>query len=188
MITLHWQDWLLLFQNYLVMSLLSIGGASTTLPEMHRFLVGEHHWLTETQFNASVALAQAAPGPNLIIVALLAWNVGMNAGGNVVVAVTSLAVAMLGMLIPSSTLTFMVSGWLQRNRELRAVRAFKQGLAPIVVALLIATGWIMACAHPFSDWPLWVVTLSTAILFWRTKIHMLWYIAAGAVLGWFGVI
>jgi chromate transporter len=188
MIHLNWLDWLLLFQNYLVMSLMSIGGAATTLPEMHRFLVSEHHWLTETQFNASVALAQSAPGPNLLIIALLAWNVGMNAGGSEVIGLTSVFVAMTGMLIPSSTLTLMVSGWLQRNRELRSVRAFKQGLAPLVVALLIATGWIMASAHSFGEWQPWAVTFITALLICRTRIHLLWPIGAGALLGWFGYI
>jgi chromate transporter len=155
---------------------------------MHRFLVGEHHWLTETQFNASVALAQAAPGPNLLIIALLAWNVGINAGGSVGIGLISVFVAMMGMLIPSSTLVYMVSGWLQRNRELRTVRAFKQGLAPIVTALLIATGWIMASAHSFSEWQPWSVTVITTLLIWRTRIHMLWLIGTGALLGWFGYI
>lgn len=187
MISLNWSDWLLLFQNYLVMSLLSIGGAVTTLPEMHRFLISDHHWLTETQFNASVAIAQSAPGPNLLIIALLAWNVGVNAG-SAATGFLSVFVAMLGMLIPSTTLTYLVSGWLQKNRELRAVQAFKQGLAPIVIALLIATGWIMASAHSFSEWQPWAVTIVTVLLIWRTRIHMLWLIGAGALLGWFGLV
>jgi chromate transporter len=68
------------------------------------------------------------------------------------------------------------------------VRAFKQGLAPIVVALLIATGWILASSHPAGDWRLWAATIVTSVLVWRTRIHMLWFLAAGALLGWFGFI
>jgi chromate transporter len=30
---------------------------------MHRFLVEQHGWLTQAQFNESIAIAQAAPGP-----------------------------------------------------------------------------------------------------------------------------
>ena len=60
---------------------MSIGGAVTTVPEMHRFLVSEQAWLSEGQFSNAIALAQAAPGPNVLFVAVLGWTVGMNAAG-----------------------------------------------------------------------------------------------------------
>ena len=75
------QDWATLFFHYLSLSLLAVGGAITTASDMHRFLVVEQHWLTDAQFNASIAIAQAAPGPNVLFIALMGWNVGLNAGG-----------------------------------------------------------------------------------------------------------
>ncbi len=181
------QDWLSLFLHYLSLSLLSIGGAITTAPDMHRFLVEQQHWLTDAQFNASIAIAQAAPGPNVLFVALLGWNVGLNAGG-LPTAVLGMSLAMVGILLPSTTLTYAAASWGHRNRELLAVRAFKQGMAPIVVALLIATGWILATsnASQLKDWPLWLLTATTTLAVWRIKIHMLWLLGAGAALGWFG--
>lgn len=183
------QDWLALFLHYLSLSLLSIGGAITTAPDMHRFLVDQQHWLTDAQFNASIAIAQAAPGPNVLFIALLGWNVGLNAGG-ALTGLLGVMVAMTGILMPSTTLTYLAASWGHRNRELRAVRAFKQGMAPIVVALLIATGWILATANggTLKDWPLWLTTLVTAFIVWRTKTHMLWLLGAGALLGWFGLV
>ena len=182
-------EWLALFLHYLSLSLLSIGGAITTAPDMHRFLVDQQHWLTDAQFNASIAIAQAAPGPNVLFVALLGWNVGLNAGG-LPAGLLGVFLAMLGILIPSTTLTYVAAQWGHRNRELRAVRAFKQGMAPIVVALLIATSWILAGANGSSlkDWPVWLVTAATALIVWRTKIHLLWLLGAGALLGWFGFV
>lgn len=182
-------DWLALFLHYLSLSLLSIGGAITTAPDMHRFLVDQQHWLTDAQFNASIAIAQAAPGPNVLFIALLGWNVGLNAGGTGT-GLLGVLVAMSGILIPSTTLTYLAASWGHRNRELRAVRAFKQGMAPIVVALLIATGWILATTNggTLKDWPLWLTTLVTAFIVWRTKLHMLWLLGAGALLGWFGLV
>ena len=182
-------EWLELFLHYLSLSLLSIGGAITTAPDMHRYLVDQQHWLTDAQFNASIAIAQAAPGPNVLFVALLGWNVGLNAGG-LSAGLLGVFLAMLGILIPSTTLTYVAAQWGHRNRELRAVRAFKQGMAPIVVALLIATSWILAGANGSSlkDWPAWLVTAATALVVWRTKIHLLWLLGAGALLGWFGLI
>ena len=72
---------------------------------------------------------------------------------------------------------------------MRVVRAFKQGLAPVVVALLMSTGWILTAAHgaAWTHWPLWLLTAATAILVWRTQIHLLWLLGAGAlagVMGW----
>lgn len=183
-------DWLSLFVHYLALSLLSVGGAITTAPDMHRYLVKEQQWLSETQFSASIAIAQAAPGPNVLFIALLGWNVGLNAGG-VATAVLGMAITMVGIMIPSTTLTYMAARWGHRNRELRAVRAFKQGMAPIVIALLVATGWILAlgaAAQQNRHWPLWLLTIATTLIVWRTKLHLLWLLGAGAVLGWFGLV
>ena len=191
-LTLAAQDWIALFGHYLSLSLLSIGGAISTTPDMHRFLVDQRHWLTDAQFNASVAIAQAAPGPNVLFVALMGWNVGVNAG-SMLWGLLGVTLSMLGILIPSSTLTVLASQWGHRNRELRAVRAFKQGMAPIVVALLVATGWILASANghaggSLQDWPVWLVTVTATLVVWRTRMHLLWLLGAGAVLGWFGLI
>jgi len=186
-IVLSWADWLNLFGHYLLLSLMSVGGAIATTAEMHRFLVEEHHWLTQSQFNDSIALAQAAPGPNVLFVALMGWNVGLNAG-SYAGAVFGVAISMVGMLLPSTTLTYLAADWGQRNRELRAVRAFKQGMAPVVVALLTSTGLILASGTRTGtlDWPLWVLAAVAGVLVLRTRLHMLWLLAGGALLGWFG--
>jgi chromate transporter len=189
MTALSSSDWLDLFLHFATLSLLSVGGAITTAPDMHRYLVDTRHWLTDPQFSASIAIAQAAPGPNVLFVGLMGWNVGLNAGG-LPLAALGLVVAMVGILLPSTTLTYMAAKWGQANRELRAVRAFKQGMAPIVVALLVATGWILATGsnYELSHWPLWLVTGITTLIVWRTKLHLLWLLGAGALLGWFGLV
>ncbi len=182
-------DWLALFNHFASLSLLAVGGAITTVPEMHRFLVIDRHWLTEPQFTSSIAMAQASPGPNVLFVALMGWNVGMNAGGYKL-ALLGVAVSMLGILLPSTTLTFLAARWGHQNRERRSVRAFKTGMAPIVVALLIATGWILATSlgKSFAEWHVWLVAFVAAMVVWRTKTHLLWLLGAGGLLGWFGLI
>ena len=75
------REWFDMFTHFLSLSLLSVGGTISTAPDMHRFLVDQQHWLSDAQFNASMAIAQAAPGPNVLWVALLGWHVGINAGG-----------------------------------------------------------------------------------------------------------
>ena len=190
-------DWVALFTHFATLSLLAVGGAITTAPDMHRYLVSEQHWLTEAQFTSSIALAQAAPGPNVLFVALMGWNVGLNAGGGLtagwmgwVYAFSGVFIAMFGIMLPSTTLTFMAARWGHQNRELRIVRAFKQGMAPIVIALLIATGWLLIAGHsqPAKDWPLWLLSVVCMLLVWKTKIHLLWLLGAGALLGALGLV
>lgn len=188
-------DWLALFAHFLSLSLLAIGGAITTAPAMHHYLVSEKAWLTDGQFTSSVALAQAAPGPNLLFIAVLGWNVGLNAGGGIhagsqawVLALAGVAIAMVGILLPSTTLTFAAARWSHQNRELRAVRAFKQGMAPIVVALIIATGWLLASSQGdmVVHWRAWLLTAISALLVWKTRLHLLWLLGVGALAGAFG--
>lgn len=188
-ITLDWHDWLNLFGHYLLLSLMSLGGAISTTSEMHRFLVEQHGWLTQAQFNDSIALAQAAPGPNVLFVALMGWNVGMNAG-SLTAALLGVLVTMTGILLPSTIFTYQVAQWGHRNRELRPVRAFKQGMAPVVIALLLSTAWILASSAggPGIHWALWLLALVTCLLVWRTRLHLLWLLGAGALLGAFGLV
>jgi chromate transporter len=183
-LVLGWADWLDLFAHYLMLSLMSVGGAISTTPEMHRYLVEQHHWLTQAQFNASIALAQAAPGPNVLFVALMGWNVGLNAG-SMGAAVLGVMVTMFGIMIPSTVVTYVAAQWGHRNRELRAVRAFKQGMAPIVIALLLSTSFILGAAGGDArhSWPLWALALGSGLVIWRTKLHLLWVLAFGALLG-----
>ena len=192
---LSFSDWLAFFQHFLSLSLLAVGGAIITAPEMHRFLVDENQWLTEQQFSSSIALAQAAPGPNVLFVALMGWNLGLNAGAglgggwySVGLSALGLFLSLLGIMLPSSILTYTTTRWAHRHRENRAVKAFKLGMAPLVIGLLISTGWVLIASHNQieRDGPLWLVTLASVLLIWRTRIHLLWVIGAGAAIGAMG--
>jgi chromate transporter len=197
-ITMQWHDWLSLFGQYALLSLLSVSGAITTVPEMRHFLVDDKHWLTAAQLNSSIAIAQASPGPNILFVGLMGWNVGLNASGGIgagphawLIGLLGLLVTMLGIMLPSSILTYAATRWAHRNRERRAVRAFKQGLAPVVVGLLVATGCVLASGNPTPGQPAWHIWLLAAVagfIIWRTRIHLLWLLGAGALLGALGFV
>jgi chromate transporter len=169
-------DWIALFGHFLLLSLLSIGGAITVVPDMHRVLVGQMGLLTDAQFNASVAIAQASPGPNVLFVAVM----GYQAAGLLGAATTLVAI-----MLPSTTLALAAARWGHARRDRRAVQAFKAGMAPIVIALMLATGWILSAETP--GWRHLVLTVAAALLIWRTRVHVLVLVAAGAlagVLGW----
>jgi chromate transporter len=167
--------WWTLFGHFLALSLMSIGGAITLVPDMHRRLVLTDHLLSDTDFTAAIALAQAAPGPNVLFVALMGWYSG-GLGGAIV--------SMLGVMIPSTTLALAASRWVSTRRHWLSVQAFQTGMAPVTVGLLLATGWLLM---PSIDHPGAMATsIIVAILVWQTKIRLIWLVAAGALLGGMG--
>ena len=175
--TLPAADLLELFLRFLMLSLLSIGGAMSTAPEMHRYLVVERGWLGEADFTTAIALAQAAPGPNVLFVPVLGFQVAGLAGA---------AAALLGILLPSTLLSLGVSRWGATRRDTPLVRAFTAGLAPVTVGLTFAAGWLLAL--PFIGDPahragaLGLIALTAAVTL-KTKLAPMWMIAVGAALG-----
>lgn len=171
-------EWLQLLLHFTLLSLLAIGGAITTVPDMHRFVVDQQGWLTDAQFSGSIALAQAAPGPNMLFVAVLGYNIGGLAG---------VLATLVGTLLPSCMLALAASRYGHRHRDSRSVRAFTVGLAPLTVGLMLATGWILI--EPAGlRWPVGLLVVGTLWLMLRTKLSPLWAIAAGGVAGAMGLV
>jgi chromate transporter len=168
-------DWLALFGHFLLLSLLAIGGAITVAPDMHRVMVTEMGLLTDQQFNASIAIAQASPGPNVLFVAVM----GYQAAGLLGASAT-----LVGIMLPSTTLALAAARWGHARQQWLPVRAFKAGMAPIVIGLLFATAWILSTEVP--GWRHLLLTLATGLLVWRTRVHLLALVAAGAILGGLG--
>jgi chromate transporter len=166
-------DWLPLFAHFLAMSMLAIGGALATTPEIHRYLVEQRGWLDDSQFSASVALAQAAPGPNLLFVPVL---------GHAIAGLPGAFVALIGMLIPSTTLALFASRWGRKRRDTLGVRAFVAGMAPVTIGLLAAAGTVLAA--PLATHVGAVILIAaTVLLSVTTKISPVWLIAIGAAAG-----
>ena len=190
-------DGLDVWLHFLALSLMAVGGAITTTPDMHRYLVEQHQWLSDAQFSSSIALAQAAPGPNVLFVALLGWNLGINAVGGVTTAgvmaypagLVGVGITFSGILLPSTTVALLAARALRTHTDAVPVRAFKQGLAPVVIALLLATGWLLARGAGASDSSSpYALSAVSVVLIWRTRIHLLWLLAAGALLGALGFV
>jgi hypothetical protein len=104
---------LALTTHFLVLSLVAVGGGNSILPDMHRFVVDVHGWMTAAEFSQLYAIAQASPGPNIMVVTLIGWHV---AGFPGAVAST------LAICTPSSILAYAVAQvWYRfRGRPWRA--------------------------------------------------------------------
>lgn len=173
-------DLIALLGHFMLLSLLAVGGAITTASDMHRYVVVEQGWISDAQFTSSIAIAQAAPGPNVLFVAVIGWNVAGWAG-----ALATLA----GTLLPSSLLVLAVSRWAAQRRESLAVRAFTTGMAPLTLGLMTATGWVLA--EPFvragdQRWGALALVAVTLVTMMRVKLSPMWLVALGAVVGALG--
>ncbi len=174
---LSWPELLSLTVHFMLLSLVAVGGAITTASDMHRYVVSEHGWISDAQFTSSIAIAQAAPGPNVLFVAVIGWNVA---------GTTGLVATLVGTLLPSTLLVLAVSRWAAQRRESLPVRAFVTGMAPLTLGLLLATGWVLA--EPFVQQPdqrigalaLVVVTIGVML---KTKLSPIWLVALGAAVG-----
>ena len=165
-----------LAMDFSVLSLIAVGGAITVLPEMHRSVVEVHGWMSGAQFAELFALAQAAPGPNILVVSLIGWKVAGFAGAVVATA------AVCG---PSCVLTFAVSRIWQRFRGARWRAAVEDGLVPVTVGLMLAGGYLITLAadHSWSGFAVTAVTAVTAAVVLTTRIHPLWVFGAAGLIG-----
>jgi chromate transporter len=171
-----------LFLHFVTLSLLSIGGAISTVPEMHRFLVDKTGWLSEAGFTSSIALAQAAPGPNVLFVAVLGFNVAGLQGA---------AAAMAGIMLPSSVLTLTATRWMRANRGHAGLRAFSAGMMPLTLGLILATGWLLSLPFLRAEehrWGALTLIVATVVLTLKTRLGLVWMVLGGGVAGALGLV
>jgi len=164
--------------HFTLLSLMAIGGISAILPDMQRYLVEAHHWLSATQFANAYALGQAAPGPNMMFVTLLGLQVAGWFGA---------IVATLAMIAPPVLLTLAITRLNANNPAAPMGRAIRAGLGPIAIGLTLSSGWILAHSAD-HDWRGVVLTLATVALMLRTRLNPVWLILVGAVAGMTGIL
>jgi chromate transporter len=163
-----------LLLTFSMLSLVAIGGANSALPEMHRQLVEVRGWLDDATFGHLYALAQAAPGPNILVASVMGWHIAGPAG---------MAVATIGMLLPAAALAWGVAGLTIRLRGAAWLRPAQAGLVPVAIGLILAGGIVMAEAPVESGWPGLAIVAGAALFVWRTAWSPLWVLAGGGALG-----
>jgi chromate transporter len=165
--------------TFSVLSLVAVGGANSVLPEMHRQLVEIRGWLDDATFSQLYALAQAAPGPNILVASVMGWRI---AGG------LGMAAATLGMLVPAALLAWGMAGLTYRLRGAPWLKPAQGGLVPVAIGLILAAGFTMAqatfaSAQGQAAWLLLLVVAAASVFVWRTDHNPLWMLVGGGVMG-----
>ena len=167
-----------IFWHFLLLGCLAVGGVSTVMPDMHRYMVEEHALVTAREFADLYALAQAAPGPNALWVTVL----GLHAAGGLGAIATT-----LGVLVPATVFSLVASVLQTRHAQSRVVLAIRRGLAPVALGFMLASCWLLltAVGHDWRGYGLAIIALGVAL---RSDLNPLWLLAAGAVLGIAGLV
>jgi len=159
--------------TFSTLSLLAIGGASATAPEVQKLAVLHWHWMSAQEFSQVFAIAQAAPGPNVMLASLVGWKVAGLAG---------LIVATFCMNGPPAVLALVVGrGW-RRWADSEWTIRLRLTLGPIAVGLIAASGLVMARTSDHAPSTFLISALMGGFVFW-TRLNPLWGLAASAVMG-----
>jgi chromate transporter len=159
---------------FCVLSIFSVGGLPSVMPEMQRYVVEVKAWMSPAEFMQAFAVGQAAPGPNMLIVSLVGWHLAGLAGA---------LVALLAMCGPAAVLAWWVSGLWDRFKDTPWRQAIQRAIAPIVVGMILSGGVVIATPDATPDWRLWLIAGATAAGAVLTKVNPLWFLAAGGLLG-----
>jgi chromate transporter len=156
-----------------LLSMISVGGMPSIMPEMQRYVVDVKGWLTPGDFIQAFAVGQAAPGPNILIASLVGYKVAGLSGA---------IVALLAMSFPAAVIAWWVAELWDRFKDSPWRLAIQKAIAPIVVALILSGGVVIATpASP--DWRLWLIAGVSAAGMLASKLNPLWMLAAGGLLG-----
>jgi chromate transporter len=163
--------------RFAALSLVAIGGINAILPEIHRVVVDVEGWMTSGEFADLFALAQLAPGPNAMVVALVGWKVAGVAGA---------LVATIATCGPSSVACYIAWQWADRLRESKMRAVVQRALAPITIGLILASGYTLARGADRSPGAFALTLIAAAALAW-TRVNPVWVLLVAGVAGLAGL-
>jgi len=158
---------------FALLSLVSVGGIPSVMPEMQRLVVDVEGWMSAAEYTQLFAIAQAAPGPNVLVTALIGWKVAGITGG---------LVALGAFCGPAAALAYSIGGLWDRMRDAPWRKAFQRALVPITVGFVISGGYVLATPQG-PDWQSALIAGASAAVLYATKLNPLWILASGGVLG-----
>lgn len=162
-----------LFWHFLLLGCVAVGGLNSVMPDMYRYVVDEQALVGAREFADVYAIAQAAPGPNALWVAL----VGLQATGFL-----GAIAAISAILLPATTFTCIAIALHARRPDAPLALAVRRGLAPVAVGFMLASAWVLARSADHG-WPGYAMTVATAFAVLRTRLNPLVLLALGAAAG-----
>ena len=160
-----------LAKTFASLSLVAIGGANAVFPALRQAIVENMAWMDDGTFLQLFAIAQITPGPNVVVVSLLGWQIA---------GLPGLLVATVSMVLPAAILAFAVGRIANQVAGSAAFKLAQQALVPLAIGLLIAGGLDLAIASP-GGWFISVLVAVSALSVTYTKANPIWGMAASTI-------
>ncbi|CAM3712466.1 chromate transporter [Polynucleobacter arcticus] len=161
-----------LASTFALLSILAVGGGTAVLPEMQT-LLAQQFSIDHTQFVHIYSIGQLAPGPNMLMVLVIGYQIAGLIGAGVV---------LLSFFLPSSLLCFYMGRLWNRFGESPWRRSIQNALEPISIGLMSSGVYAVAKASVTSSITL-ALALVTLYLILRTKINPVLVILGSGGLG-----
>ena len=158
---------------FALLSLVSVGGIPSVMPEMQRLVVDVQGWMSAAEYTQLFAVAQAAPGPNVLVTALIGWKVAGLTGG---------LVALGAFCGPAAALAYSIGGYWDRMRDAPWRKVLQRALVPISVGFIVSGGYVLATPQGL-DWQNALIAGASAATLYFTRFNPLWILLGGGVLG-----
>ena len=167
-----------LFIKLSAFSALAFGGINALLPALYDLSVNQEHWLNTQTFADFFAIAQAAPGPNLMTVTLIGWHVS---------GVIGAIVASIAICWPSSIMVFFLQRYISNLRNPITKKTIQFAASALAVGLVLGSAWDISqqINHSVAAFALTLIAIAVMLL---SRWHPLYLIVIGAVLGVLGFI
>ncbi len=167
-----------LFLKFSAFSLVAFGGINALLPVLYDLSVNQEHWINGQTFADYFAIAQAAPGPNLMTVTLIGWNVG---------GVIGALIATLAISWPSSIMIYFLQRVILNMQDKQKQQMIQFAAGALAVGLVLAAAWQIA-VQINQSMAAYSLTIGAIAITFFTRWHPLYLIAIGAALGILGFV
>jgi chromate transporter len=146
--------------TFALLSILAVGGGTAALPEMQTILAHQFG-IDHTQFVHIYSIGQLAPGPNMLMVLVIGYQIAGLLGAGVV---------LLSFFLPSSLMCFYMGRLWNRFGESPWRRSIQNALEPISIGLMSSGVYAVAKASVVSSITM-ALAVVTLYLILRTKIN-----------------
>jgi len=129
--------------------------------------------MSSDTFTHLFAVAQSAPGPNVLVASIIGWHVAGVAG---------LLIATIGMVLPASVLAFAVGRVISHYTHRREYKLVQDAVVPVAIGLIIASGIELSLYSAF-DVLTWGMVLGTLLFVYFTEANPMWALLTCAIGG-----
>ena len=175
------RTWLNLFLTFAKIGIVGYGGGPAMIPLIQEEVVEGHEWMTDEDFVDTLAMGNTLPGP---IATKMSFFIGYKVAGQngAVAAWGGAAIALFGLLLPSSVLMMIMGIAFLRFKDLPISQAMLTAVRPVVVALLAYTVYTVF-PKSIKTWHTGLIGLAAFVAVAFLNVHPALTILAAAVLG-----